>query len=75
LHERILPKGENMSYKLLLSMFGSRFFTNTFARPLFRMLGSRWENVIRMGFPFNGVKFRASSARVAESNNKSYGNK
>jgi hypothetical protein len=66
LHERLVQKGEHISCKLLLSMLGSRFFTNTLGRPFFWMLGSQFQNMIRIAFQFAGLKFKASNTGVAE---------
>jgi hypothetical protein len=65
LQERTGPKEANVSCYALLSIEVSRFLIKTFACPLFLILGSRWETIILIAFPFKGVKFRSSIAFAA----------
>ena len=41
-----------------------------FADPFLRMLGSRWEYMMRIDFPLTDVKFSSSIARDAGHNSK-----
>lgn len=65
LHERMLPKAENVSYSALLSMDLSKFLMNMLPTPLLRRDGSRWDHMIRTGLPFITSKFMVSKARSA----------
>lgn len=61
----MLPKAEKVSYRALLSMDLSRFLMNTLPTPDFLREGSRWDHMMRMGFPFTTSKFMVSRALSA----------
>lgn len=65
LHERMLPKAENVSYRALLSIPLSRFLMKMFPSPDRRIEGSRCDHMIRIGRPLRMSKFIVSSARSA----------
>ena len=52
LHDKMLPKAENVSYSALSSMSLSRFFMKTLPTPDLRNDGSRCDHMMRIGFPF-----------------------
>lgn len=45
---------------------------NIFPAPLLRMLGSRWEYITLIGFPFSGEKFSTSNALAAVQEKNDY---
>lgn len=61
----MLPKVEKVSYRALLSMEFSKFLIKMLPIPDFRRPGSRWDHIIRMGWPLTISKFIVSSARSA----------
>lgn len=65
LEESMLPKVEKVSYRALLSMEFSKFLMKMLPIPDFRRPGSRWDHMIRMGWPLITSKFIVSSARSA----------
>lgn len=65
MQERMFPKVEKVSYKALLSMESSRFLMKMLPTPDLRSPGSRWDHMMRMGWPFITSKFIVSSARSA----------
>lgn len=62
----MLPKAEKVSYSALLSMDLSRFLMNTLPTPDFLREGSRWDHMIRIGFPLTTSKFMVSKALSAD---------
>ena len=65
LQDRMFPKVEKVSYKALLSMESSRFLMKMLPTPDLRSPGSRWDHMMRMGWPLITSKFMVSSARSA----------
>lgn len=61
----MLPKVEKVSYRALLSMEFSKFLIKMLPIPDLRRPGSRWDHMIRMGWPLIISKFIVSSARSA----------
>ena len=55
LHDRMLPKAENVSYNCLLSMDLSKFLMKMLPWPDLRSAGSRCDHIMRMGLPFSEV--------------------